>query len=931
VTELELFTAALARTDPHDRAAFLDRVCEGKPELRRRVEELLAGHAREGNPLDRPPLDPDCLAATGDYCPAARTGTPGDTPAGGSGSAAPVGTVIGGRYTLDGVLGEGGMGTVYLATQTEPVRRQVALKLIKAGMDSKAVLARLEAERQAIALMDHPHIARLLDAGTTTAGQPFFVMELVKGVPITDFCDVQRLSVPDRLRLFAQVCAAVQHAHQKGVIHRDLKPSNVLVENRDGVPVPKVIDFGLAKATTGLPLTDRTLFTGFGSVMGTPCYMAPEQARFDAVDVDTRADIYALGVVLYELLTGTTPLTRETLKRVAMDEVLRLVREQEAPPPSSRLSTSDSPPGVAAVRQTEPMKLGRFVRGELDWVVLKALAKERDRRYETANGLARDVERFLAHEPVVAGPPTAGYRLRKFVRRNRPQVAAAALVLIALVAGIAGTAWQAARAERARADEATQRGIAEEREREATAQKENALAAAEKERTAREAEAAARAKEAEERRSADAIAGFVLDDLLGLIGAEGQTRFAGRFRWELKPLVTLRDLLDRAAARLDGRKDLAPRTEADLRWLVGVNYNARGAYREAVHHLERAAALRETALGPDHPRTLDATISLAVAYCAAGREADAIRLYERVRDARTRATGPDRPDTAIDLSDLGVAPANPARAAEAVRVLERVRIALLLVLGPDHPDVLVNLNDLGVAYWQLGRLDRAVPLFEETLRACDRRFGRGHPVTRLAAANLGVNYKAAGRLAEALPLLEEAFRATKEHPAVLSAGPPLLDVYVSAGNRQAAALVARELAAAARKRLAKDTPRLGDKLVQLSRPLLRAGAFADAEALLREALAIREKSQPMAVGRYNAMSLLGGALLGQERYAEAEPLLLEGYEGLKARTKVTEGDRLPEAIDRLVELCTATGRPDEAARWRAERAKYPFVATPVTR
>ena len=361
-----------------------------------------------------------------------------------------VGSVVAGRYKLLEVIGEGGMGTVFMADQTEPVRRRVAVKLVRDDRDSRAILARFEAERQAIAVMDHPHIAKLLDAGATDGGRPFFVMELVRGVPITTFCDAHRLTVPDRLRLFQQVCSAVQHAHQKGVIHRDLKPSNVLVESHDGKPVPKVIDFGLAKAAGGLRLTDATLFTGFGAVLGTPQYMAPEQATFNAVDIDTRADVYALGVILYELLAGSPPLGRETLKKAALEEMLRAIREDDPPPPSSRIGGSAERPSLAANRQTEPDKLGRFVRGELDWIVMKALAKDRDRRYDTATAFGADVGRFLNHEPVAAGPPGAGYRLRKFVARNRGPVAAAAAVLLALTVGIAGTTTGLVRAERAR-------------------------------------------------------------------------------------------------------------------------------------------------------------------------------------------------------------------------------------------------------------------------------------------------------------------------------------------------------------------------------------------------------------------------------------------------------------------------------------------------
>jgi WD40 repeat protein/serine/threonine protein kinase/tetratricopeptide (TPR) repeat protein len=444
-----LFSAALDLPDPAERPAFLERECQGDQELRARLEELLAAFDQPASALERPlagdpgetsPAEPP-PAATG----AEPVALPGQTTGFRLATPPPdtfIGTIIAGRYKLRQEIGEGGMGSVYLAEQTQPVKRHVALKLIKPGMDSRTVLARFETERQALALMDHPNIARVLDAGATDQGRPFFVMELVKGVPLTDYCDQHRLGLPERLTLFRQICSAVQHAHQKGIIHRDLKPTNILVESHDGHPVPKVIDFGLAKATSGLQLSEHSLFTAFGTVAGTPLYMAPEQAAFNALDVDTRADIYALGVILYELLTGTTPIQRETFKQAALDEILRVIREVEPPTPSSRISTSAALPAIAATRQIEPSRLGRFVRGDLDWIVMKALAKERQRRYESAIALAQDLERFVNHEPVSAGPPTASYRLRKFLRRNRPQVVAAVLVLLALAALAAGLARQ---------------------------------------------------------------------------------------------------------------------------------------------------------------------------------------------------------------------------------------------------------------------------------------------------------------------------------------------------------------------------------------------------------------------------------------------------------------------------------------------------------
>ena len=336
-----------------------------------------------------------------------------------------------GPYTLLEPIGEGGMGTVYIAEQSKPVHRKVALKVIKAGMDSKTVIARFEAERQALALMDHPNIARVLDAGATASGRPYFVMELVNGIPITDYCDRERLSIPERLGLFVLVCHAVQHAHQKGIIHRDLKPSNILVTCIDGAAVPKVIDFGVAKAT-GASLTERTVYTGL-YLLGTPRYMSPEQADLSGVDVDTRSDIYSLGVLLYELLTGTTPFDKEILRKAAFDELRRIIREEEPPRPSTRLSATEELPSIADKRGTEPKKLIGLVREDLDWITMKCLEKDRDRRYETANGLAMDVQRFLADEPVVAGPPSARYRLRKFARRHRAALMTAGLVTLGLM------------------------------------------------------------------------------------------------------------------------------------------------------------------------------------------------------------------------------------------------------------------------------------------------------------------------------------------------------------------------------------------------------------------------------------------------------------------------------------------------------------------
>ena len=413
-----IFGQVLEIESPAERAAYLNEACGDNADLRSEVDSLLEAIDKAGNFMKQP------------MAPAIEAGSTSDEP---SITERP-GTVIG-PYKLLQQIGEGGMGVVYMAEQQEPVRRKVALKIIKPGMDSHQVIARFEAERQALAMMDHQNIARVLDAGTTESGRPYFVMELVHGVPITRFCDDNKLTPRERLALFVPVCQAIQHAHQKGIIHRDVKPSNVLVTMYDDKPVPKVIDFGVAKAIEQR-LTEKTMFTHYGALVGTFEYMSPEQAEMNAFGVDTRSDIYSLGVLLYELLTGTTPLERTRLREAALDEMVRLIREEEAPRPSLRLSSSSDLPKIAAARKTEPARLSKLVRGEIDWIVMKCLEKDRSRRYETANGVARDLERYLADEPVEACPPSSSYRLRKFARKHRKALATAAAFAVLLVAGV---------------------------------------------------------------------------------------------------------------------------------------------------------------------------------------------------------------------------------------------------------------------------------------------------------------------------------------------------------------------------------------------------------------------------------------------------------------------------------------------------------------
>jgi serine/threonine protein kinase len=813
------------------------------------------------------------------------------------------GTVFAGRYKMREKLGEGGMGAVWVADQTEPVARRVALKVVRADVSSATLLARFEQERQALALMDHPNIAKVLDAGVAD-GVPYFVMELIKGVPITKYCDEAKLTPRQRLELFVPVCQAVQHAHQKGVIHRDLKPSNILVGLYNGRPVPKVIDFGVAKVT-GPKLSEHSVYTEVGQVVGTLEYMSPEQAELNNLDIDTRADVYALGVVLYELLTGTVPFSRKELKSAGFAEMLRIIKEVEPTKPSTRLSNSGSLPSIAACRQTEPAKLPKLFRGDLDWVVMKALEKDRTRRYETANGLALDIQRYLADEPVLAGPPSAGYQLRKFIKRNRPQVIAAGLVLLALLGGVTGTTWGMLRAEAARKAEAEQREEAKANEQKAD----------------------------EEKRIAQAVRDFLQNKLLSQADTRMQADALlqlGGFTTEANRDVTVRELLNRAAAELTPEKieenfPKQPLLQAEILRTVGNTYRGVGEPGLAVAFLQRAAALSRQHLPPDHPNTLATLNDLAVAYQAAGRFREAVRLLDQVKEASEKKLGADHPHTLITLNDLAVAYQAAGRFREAVRLLDQVREAQEKKLGADHPHTLTTLHNLAAAYWSGKQLEESIPLFEGVLKRQEVKLGRDHPSTLSTIANLGMNYRDAGRLEEALPLLEEAHRKGKPHASLAWVEEALVAAYVKASKTSEAAPLIRDRLTGARKRLPGDSWQLAGQLAMIGHQFLELKQYAEAEPLLRECLAIREKLLPKKQGQpwrvANVKSLLGGALLGQKKAAEAEPLLLAGYDGLKRDEKAIPPQGkvyLTDALQRLVELYEATGNKDEAAKWRKE-------------
>ncbi|WP_235963689.1 protein kinase domain-containing protein [Tautonia rosea] len=693
MSERTIFMEALDFEDPDAQRAFLDQACQRNVALRARVESLLQSHRKAGDFLDD---DPAHLLST-------EAGGPLAEP-----SIEAIGTVIG-PYTLLEPIGEGGMGTVYMADQERPVRRRVALKVIKPGMDTKQVIARFEAERQALALMDHPNIARVLDAGTNDSGRPYFVMELVKGLPITEFCDRHRLDIQERLDLFVRVCQAVQHAHQKGIIHRDLKPSNILVTLHDGEPVPKVIDFGIAKATSQ-SLTDKTLFTGFAQLVGTPQYMSPEQAEFSGLDIDTRSDIYSLGVLLYELLTGSTPIQREEFQRAPLDQIRRLIHDREAVTPSTRLSgLGKSLSTISASRGADPRRILVAVRGDLDWIVMKCLEKKRDRRYETANALAAELRRHLNNEPVLARPPSAAYQFQKFASRNRAILTSTVLIVLVLVTATVLSLLQAHRATRA------------------------------------EAQAAASAEET------SLVVEYLVNDVFGAAAPE---RLQGK-------TPTLQDIFVAGEAAIPARFGHHPTAEASARIALGRAYYDLGRYEDAAPQFRLAAALRAEHLGPDHPQTLTAEAMVVRALCpdALGLVAipdEAEPIARRVMETRRRVLGPNDRQTLdsmttlghvlqvkfnkallerfrkapnLSLSDEVLRTLGTVPMGEAQTLLEDAYQGQTRLLGPDHPETLETLHVLGrVLYCKADHVN-SERVLRQAVAGRDRVLGADHPAT----------------------------------------------------------------------------------------------------------------------------------------------------------------------------------------------------------
>jgi serine/threonine protein kinase len=718
-----------------------------------------------------------------------------------------------GRYRLLEPIGEGGYGVVYRAEQHQPVRREVALKLLKLGMDTKAVIARFEAERQALALMDHPHIAKIFDAGATATGRPYFVMELVRGQRISDYCDARRLAVPERLEVFIQVCHAVQHAHQKGIIHRDIKPSNILVVESQGKPVPSVIDFGIAKATDQR-LTDKTLYTAFEQFVGTPAYMSPEQAA--GVDIDTRTDIYSLGVLLYELLSGCTPFRTATIPNASLDELRRAIREKEPLRPSACLETL-RPAELAAVaqkRQSDPVKLCRILRGDLDWIVVKALEKEPQRRYQTVSGLAMDLQRYLDNEPVLARPPSRVYRLQKLVRRNKLAFAAATAVTLALAGGLSLTLWSLLQEKQAR---------------------KRATAAEALQNQLRQQAQAGEGKARTEAAKSAQVASLLEEMLKGV----GPSVAIGR------DTTLLREILDRTAARVPQGLTNQPEVAMELCMVLAETYDELGLDKQAEGMTREALRLARAVYGERHRAVAKALRRLGYTLANQGKLGEAEPLVRQALAMGRKLFGNDSLEVAESLNtlanilwDRGSLPEAEALNREALDIRRRI--------VANDPLVGESLNDLAGVLTAEGKLDEAGDLYREALAVARRAFGDDHPSVPVAINNLATVLKKQNKLAEAEPLFREALDLQRkllgrEHPNLAVAMKNLAMLLRAQGKLAEAEVLQRQALAMEQKLLGAENPSIAISLRNLGEILQDQGNLSEAESNLRHALEMQEK------------------------------------------------------------------------------------------
>jgi eukaryotic-like serine/threonine-protein kinase len=782
-------------------------------------------------------------------------------------SAETAGNVIG-HYHLLQKIGEGGMGEVWLAEQKEPVRRRVALKLVKAGMNTREVITRFASERQALALMDHPAIAKVFDAGATPHGAPYFVMEYVAGVPITTYCDNHKLSTRERLELFTLVCEGVQHAHQKAIIHRDLKPSNILVTEVDGHAVPKIIDFGVAKALSQ-KLTPDTLFTRVGVLLGTPEYMSPEQANSSGEDIDTRSDVYSLGIILYELLAGAPPLV---LRKIAFDEFLRKLRDEEPQKPSTKLRTQDPATSteVARNRQTEPLALAKQVRGDLDSIALKALEKNRTRRYGSPSDLAADIGRYLKNEAVLAVPPSAAYRARKFARRYRASLATACAFVLVLVAAAAISIRQSLRANREAAE-------------------------------------------------AQAVNDFLQNDLLAQASASVQ---AGP-RAKPDPDLKVRTALDRAAAHITGKFDRQPDVEAAIRDTIGQTYMDLGLYPEARTQLQRALELHRQVQGPRSPKTLKTLNNLGHTAYYQGKYPEAQALLSQALDMQRRVLGPENPDTLNTLNNLSAAYWSAGKYPQAEALYTPTLEVQRRVLGPENPVTLGSMLNLANIYLSEGKFAQAEPLYSEAVVTTTRLKGSEHPATLLAMNDLGGVYYSEGKYAQAEALYLQVVDISRrvlgpEHPGTLTPAMNLASVYFKQSKYPQAEAIYLQTLEIQRRTLGPEHPSTLNTLLNLAITEVSEGKYSQAETYYTQGADIsRRVLGPKHPFTLAFMSDMPDAYFLQGKYARAEALFSQAL----AADRLNLGPEHPSTLDTLADMdfmYQCEGKYDLAEKYAAE-------------